>query len=175
MSISYFTMGLKIWCPTDMRVPLFCHHLVYFFVFLSELAQQNSWRFTMVNSTLWECRHNGLWLILHSKHGTRSISEISLPLTWSASTSKLLPSPPGNPTSLSQLNSNWTNFFQPPHWSGIFFQSCDFIKISHRLEAKCPGSPPARPWSESHARLKYSLNKTILILASLSMGGVVRK
>lgn len=65
---------------------------------------------------------------------------------------------------------NWTNFFQS-HRSGIFFQLCDFIKVSHRLEAKFPGSPPARPWSESHTHLKYPLNKTILILHSVSMGG----
>lgn len=172
MSISYFTIGLKIWCPTDVRLHLFCHHLLYCFVFLTELAQQNPWRFTVVNSTLWECRHDVLCLIFHSKFGTsKSTPEISLPSSWSASTSKLVPSPPGNPTSLSLLNSNWTNFFQPPRRSGIFFLLCYFIKVSHRLKAKCPGSTPARAWSESRAHPKYSLNKTILIMASLSMGG----
>lgn len=33
MSISCFTIGLKIWCTTDMGVHLFCHHLIYFFGF----------------------------------------------------------------------------------------------------------------------------------------------
>lgn len=53
MSTAYFSIDLKIWHPTDMRVHLVCHHLLYFFVFLAELAQKNPWRFTVVNSTLW--------------------------------------------------------------------------------------------------------------------------
>lgn len=154
MSISYFTIGLKIWCPTNVKVHLFCRHPLCFFVFLPELAQQNPWRFTVVNSTLWERRHDVLCLILHKNtfytlytFGTRrNTPEISLLSSWSASTSKLMPSPPEIPTSLS-LSSNWTNFFQPPRRSGIFFLLRYFIKVSHRLEAKCPGSTPARAWS----------------------------
>lgn len=147
MSISYFTIGLKIWHPTDMRVHLFCYHLVYVFVFLTKLAQQKPWRFTGVSSTLWECIHDVvLWLTLHSKFGTSTL-EISLPLTWSASTSKLVPSPPGNSTSLSQL-SRWEQAVEQTsssHHTDMGFSSlCDFIKVWHRLEAKCPGSPPCQ-------------------------------
>lgn len=82
MSISYFTIGLKIWCPTNVKVHLFCRHPLYFFVFLTELAQQNPWRFTVVNSTLWERRHDVLCLILqqiwNKKKYTRNFTPVEL-------------------------------------------------------------------------------------------------
>lgn len=62
-----------------MRVDRFCHLLLYFSVFLTELAQENLEGFFVMNSILWERRQHDLCLILHSKFGiSRSTPEISL-------------------------------------------------------------------------------------------------
>lgn len=149
MRISFFHYWFEIWCSTDMEVHLFCHLLLYFFVFLTEFAQQNLWVLLAVNSTLWKRRRHDLCPILHSKFGiSRSTPEIPLPLGWRASTSKLVPSPLRNPPSLSQLSSCWTNFFQPPPWSGIFFPVPWFYKGISQAGSKIFRQP--------HHRVKLS-------------------
>lgn len=164
MSISYFTIAWKSWCPTDKRVHLFCHHFVYLFFSLSWPSK------TPGGLQWWTPLCESAYMMLCDSFCTANfVQEVHLKFHF--------PWPEVHQhQSLCQvfleiLSSNWTNFFQPPHRSGISFKLCDFIKVLHRLEAKCPGSPPARSWTESHAHLKYSLNKTIQTLASLSMGG----
>lgn len=170
MSISYFTIGLKIWCPTDMGVHLFCQHLVYFFGFFhlfgpAKPLEVNSGKLHSVRVHTWcSVAHfaQQIWLKYTWNFTSTDLKCIDIKACAKSSWKSYRPIPAEQ--QLNKLLPATTQIwdFLPVMW---------FHKGITQAGSKTSRQPPCQKWAPSHAPLKYSLNKTIPIVTFLPMGG----